>query len=225
MQASERELLEGLKKRGAFEHEGYFRVLDKGYLFQLFDSLLTNVLVHGYDITRVTMEQAKSCIQEEMETITDDNTIIPDNVLEACVDRFMTNNEFDEEKICRFLGEWLLTNPTNKRWLLEDFMEVWKKLGQDIFIPKLDYIAGLYIMHENTKQERFIQYFSVNELPTDPAQRFSALFAEKPLWRSEEIMAFIQDLAPTKKGIDSLLLKFARTHREKNLVLYGSRIK
>lgn len=224
--------MEGLEKRGAFEHEGYFRLLDKSYLLRLFDSLLNNVLVHGYDITNMTLDQAKQSIQEEM-TAVDDEEMIPDTILTACVNTFASSHvddkiRFDEEKVCRFLGEWVLSNPRNKRWELDDFMDVWKRLGHEIFTPKIEHIAGLYIMHENTriqKVEKFIQYFSVNELPTDPAQRFSALFAEKPLWKSDEITAFISDLAPTKKGLDSLLLKFARTHREKNLVLYGSRIK
>ncbi|KAI7898757.1 uncharacterized protein BX663DRAFT_229638 [Cokeromyces recurvatus] len=107
-------------------------------------------------------------------------------------------------------------------------MEVWKKLGQDIFTPKLEYLEGLYIIHERFKlqtTEKYVQYFPISELSTDPPQRFAALFAEKPLWRSEEIIPFLKDLAPEKKDQDHLLLKFARVHREKNMVLYGSRIK
>jgi sister chromatid cohesion protein DCC1 len=107
-------------------------------------------------------------------------------------------------------------------------MEVWKKLGQDVFIPKLEYLDGLYIMNERAKLhriERDIQYFPVSELSTDPPQRFSALFAEKPLWTSDEIIPFLVDLAPKKKEQELLLLKYARTHKTANRIQYGSRIK
>lgn len=206
--------------------------MDRSYLFSLYDALLTNVLVHGYDITNMTMDQAKQAIQEEISARDDENDMIPDTVLNACVSTFTTARneriEFEDAKVCRFTGEWLLTNPRDKRWHLHDFMDVWKTLGHDIFDTQLKYLGGLYIIHEVTrlqKEEKYIQYFSVNELPTDPAQRFSALFAEKRLWRSDEIEPFISDLAPTQKAMDSLLLKFARAHRENKTVLYGSRIK
>ncbi|KAI8080800.1 uncharacterized protein B0P05DRAFT_539664 [Gilbertella persicaria] len=111
---------------------------------------------------------------------------------------------------------------------MNEFMEVWKKLTQDVFSPKLEYIQGLYIAHTSTKlnqTESYVQYFPIHELSTDPAQRFAALFAEKPLWSLEEISPFLMDLAPLKKEREHLLLKFARPHRTQSTTLYGSRIK
>lgn len=122
MQASENELLDALHHKGAFEHEGYFRLFDKGYLFRLFDSLVTNAILHGSDFKCMSLKEAKMCITEEMNAVEEDESeLVPDHVLVACVNAFVSdpvdvNNgdaalEFDHQKICRFLGEWLLTNP------------------------------------------------------------------------------------------------------------------
>ncbi|EPB81753.1 hypothetical protein HMPREF1544_11503 [Mucor circinelloides 1006PhL] len=237
VQASESELLDGLKARAAFQIDGYYRLFDQGYLYHLFDLFVTNASVHSYDFKQMTLKQAKLCITEEMNAV-DQEDKIPDQVVIACINAFVTEHvdvnehdkilEFDHEKICRFLGEWLLSNPRNKRWELNDFLDMWNKLGYDIFIPKLEYIDGLYITHETKKlqhTEKYIQYFPVAELSTDAPQRFASLFAEKPLWTSEEITPFLMDLAPKKKDREHLLLKFARTHKQQNTVLYGSRIK
>ncbi|KAL0141057.1 sister chromatid cohesion protein DCC1 [Mucor lusitanicus] len=237
VQASENELLDGLRARAAFQIDGYYRLFDPSYLYHLFDLFVTNASVHSYDFKQMTLAQAKLCITEEMNAV-DQEDSIPDQVVIACINAFVTEHVdindldkvlvFDHAKICRFLGDWLLSNPRNKRWELNDFLDMWNKLGYDIFIPKLEYIDGLYIMYETKKlqqTERYIQYFPVAELSTDPPQRFASLFAEKPLWTSQEITPFLMDLAPKKKDREHLLLKFARTHKQQNSILYGSRIK
>ncbi|OBZ81941.1 Sister chromatid cohesion protein DCC1 [Choanephora cucurbitarum] len=235
VQASEGELIDALRMRGAFEHEGYYRLFDREFLFRLFDSLVTNAILHQSDFKHMSLGEAKSCIRDEIGAV-DEEEIVPDHVLLASIRMFAQHDvsqdeqilEFDEAKICRFLGEWLLANPRNKRWEMNEFLEVWKKLTQEVFVPKIEYIQGLYVMHTSTKLhqvENFVQYFPVHELSTDPAQRFAALFAEKPLWSLEEITPFLTDLAPQKKDKEHLLLKFARPHRNQTTTLYGSRIK
>ncbi|KAI9261832.1 sister chromatid cohesion protein Dcc1 [Helicostylum pulchrum] len=230
VQASRQELLQGLKERGAFEYEGYYRLFDKDYLLELVDFLLTNLLIHGMDIQHMSLNQAKECIREGSQ---EERVDIPDDLLVAMLSLFcdVADNgeiQFDRRKICRFLGEWILFNPKNKRWEVPDFLKLWSTMGHELFKPELKDIEGLYIIRETTKFQRaiqYIQYFSIQELSTDPAQRFATLFSEKPLWKLEEIQMFLTDLAPTKKQLELLLLKFARSHRQQNTVLYGSRIK
>ncbi|CAO3612565.1 unnamed protein product [Mucor hiemalis] len=237
VQASEKELLDGLSVRGAFEHEGYYRVLDRDFLFRLFDSLMTNSTTNQIDLSQMSLGEAKRCIVDEQRQLGQQENI-PDNVLTAAINVMIKNDnhggdesfilEFCQRKTCRFLGEWLLTNPEGKRWKLEDFMTYWKSMGHDIFEPELTYLKGLYVQYETVKfqvTEKYIYYFPVNQLSTEPPQRFAALFSEKPLWSLEEIEAFLDDLAPSKKEKETLLLKFARAHRTQNTTLYGSRIK
>lgn len=115
VQASEKELRSGLEKRGVFVYHGYCRTFDKTWLFRLFDSFMTNATVHSLDIHNITLDRAKDCIMEEKSTIGEDE-YIPDEILKAALSVFATMDDkevlkFDEVKTCRFLGEWLLSNP------------------------------------------------------------------------------------------------------------------
>lgn len=235
VQASEKELSEGLEKRGAFVHEGYYRLFDKDYLLQLFDYLLTNSIINRIDVKFMSLGEAKRCIKEGS---TEERVEIADNLLISAVNVFLTRIdhmdmeenmiEFDRAKICRFMGEWMLSNPRSKRWELQDFTRLWSTMSHELFTPELQDIDGLYLMYETIKLQKpikYIQYFPVGELSTDPPQRFAALFSEKPLWTLNEIQPFLIDLAPSKKEREHLLLKFARSHRSKNTISYGSRIK
>lgn len=235
VQASKGELLTGLEKRGAFIHEGYYRLFEKDYLLQLFDYLLTNSIINGIDVTFMSLGEAKRCIKEgsaeERVDIPDDLLISAINVFLARVDHLDREENmivFDRGKICRFMGEWMLSNPRSKRWELSDFTRLWATMSHELFTPELQDLDGLYLMYETiklSKNVQYIQYFPVSELSTDPPQRFAALFSEKPLWTLNEIQPFLVDLAPSKKEQETLLLKFARSHRSKNTVSYGSRIK
>lgn len=235
VQASKSELLKGLEKRGAFVHEGYYRLFEKDYLLQLFDYLLTNSIIHGLDIQHIRLGEAKRCIKEGS---SEEKLDIPDDILVSAINVFLSRVdhqyneesmiEFDRAKICRFMGEWMLSNPRTKRWELGDFTRLWSTMCHDLFKPELQDIDGLYLIYETTKLSttiHYLQYFPVTELSTDPPQRFAALFSEKPLWTLDEIQPFLIDLAPTKKEREHLLLKFARSHRNKNTISYGSRIK
>ncbi|CAO3678103.1 unnamed protein product [Rhizopus stolonifer] len=193
---------------------------------------MTNATVHSLDIHNITLDRAKDCIMEEKSTIGEDE-YIPDEILKMALSVFATMDDkevlkFDEVKTCRFLGEWLLSNPRDKKWPIEEFLQVWKTLGHDIFIPKLDYIEGLYVLYESIQMQqkrKQVQYFPVSELSSDITKRFSTLFQVKERWTLEEIVPFLNDVASSKKEKEFLLFKFARVSREDNTMYYKSRIK
>ncbi|CEP14108.1 hypothetical protein [Parasitella parasitica] len=231
IQASENQLLDALEAKAAFQLDGYYRLFDRNYLHHLFDLLVTNATVHSYDFAQMTLAQAKLCITEEMNAVDQEETV-PDQVVVASINAFVTHRvdvndddtrlTFDDAKICRFLGEWLLSNP--RAWELNDFLAVWQKLGHDVFKPKLQHLDGLYLLHGD-QMETFIRYFPVADLPTDPRRRFASLFAEKFLWTGEEIEPFLMDLAPLSKEREHLLLKFTRASKRENTMYYTSKVK
>lgn len=77
-------------------------------------------------------------------------------------------------------------------------------------------------MQQKRKQ---VQYFPVSELSSDITKRFFALFQVKERWTLEEIVPFLNDVAPSKKEKEFLLFKFARVSREDKTMYYKSRIK
>lgn len=50
------------------------------------------------------------------------------------------------------------------------------------------------------------------DLSNVPATRFSQLFAARPQWPKEELLPYVNSLAPDAHQRDSLLLKFCRAH-------------
>lgn len=110
-------------------------------------------------------------------------------------------------------------------------METWGRLTQlvlDIRVPTLTSLQGLYYTTERhvlQKPQLFITYLPLSSLPTDPAERFTRLFSEKPQWTAHDIYPFINDLARDDKQRDGLMLKFTRMQKLGNITVYGSRIK
>ncbi|KAI8982349.1 sister chromatid cohesion protein Dcc1 [Mycotypha africana] len=246
VQASESELIDGLEQKSVFGYGGYMRMFDRDYLLGLLDAFFTNASFHSKDLQHITLGEVKQCITEErqglrMQGLIEDEDL-SDPILLACINHFVTDKigtkdnhddtvvRFDEAKVCRFLGEWLLIDAQNKsyeNWELSYFMKMWKTLSLNLFEPKLEYIEGLYKLTEITKVqkvEQHISYFPVSALPMDPARRFAVLFGAKEFWSAEEITPFLSDLAPKSKERENLLLKFARMRKENDKVLYASRI-
>ncbi|KAI9010494.1 sister chromatid cohesion protein Dcc1 [Phycomyces nitens] len=238
VQASEAELRQGLEERNAFELNGYCRVVDQSHLHRLFDVLVSYCILQDIDVKAIPLGVAKQMIREGVSE--DEEYLtgpVPDQAIIACLRSFATNTNFgldddivclDEARVCNFLGRFILLSEKGKEWLLEDFMEMWKRLTPDVFSPSLDMLKGLCICNERVavhQNQIYVSYFPVAELSTDPAQRFASLFAEKKLWSVDEIRPYIEDLASDRKKQESLLLKFTRIQKTKGKVFHGSRVK
>lgn len=210
---------------------GKYRMLDRAYLHERLDALLTNATIKDLDLQCLSVADAEECM---MNDDVDEDQAMPREVVMACLDslgRWLDKDTcaLDETKVCRFLGEVLLAGSPGKEWELESFMDYWRKMAREIFTPDLSMLNGLHIVTERStvlgKQQCFVSYFPVSELPTDPAQRFSRLFAKQKQWSPEQILPYIEDLAADAKARDALLLKYTRTQRAQGKLLYGSRIK
>lgn len=205
---------------------GKYRTFDLSYLHQLLDALVTNATIEGLDLENMEIEKAQACILQLED--------IPQSVVNGCLDAFcdrLGNNRLtlNKDRVCRFLGQAALASERGKEWRLEEFLDVWKALVPDIFAVEMDMLRGLYIVSERVvtqqRRQQYITYFPVNELPTDPAQRFARLFTEKKRWTEQEIVPYLEDLAPDAKKRDALLLKYTRTQRDHGTLYYGTKIK
>ncbi|KAI8140627.1 sister chromatid cohesion protein Dcc1 [Fennellomyces sp. T-0311] len=240
VQASEVELQRGLAERNTFilnaagsliqwELLGKYRMLERNYMNGLLDALLTNVDIAGLDLHALPIEAAKDCIRQNQL----DGQDIPEEVVEVCLNAF--GDEVDgmtlrlsQERVCRFIGEWILTSEPGKEWTEEDFMDIWRKVTRGTFSPDMDMLKGLYVMTERKtihRMQNYISYFPLAELPDNPVHRFASLFSKKPLWTLEEITPYIEDIAPDSKARDKLLLKYTRRQTNKDQTVYSSRIK
>ncbi|KAI8370706.1 sister chromatid cohesion protein Dcc1 [Radiomyces spectabilis] len=148
VQASEQELIQGLKERNAFEIQGYYRLFERNYLHRLLDALVTQAIIQGHDVKEMSVKNAYECVREGLAAVEDEPTSVPDAVIMACIAAFAdddtdltvaTNSvHFNEKKICRFLGEVILASAKGKEWRLEDFMEVWRQVTPDVYQPQME---------------------------------------------------------------------------------------
>ncbi|KAF7730993.1 Sister chromatid cohesion protein DCC1 [Apophysomyces ossiformis] len=233
VQASEAELAAGLKLRHTFILNGKCRLLDRTYLNRLLDMLYTNATINGFDMQSISLENAQKCIYEGLEA----DESIAEPALMACIQSFVTDMgntfslSFDEYKVCRFIGEFVLSSTAGKEWERDDFLDVWKQLVPEGYRPAMSMLEGLVLSQEiislaPRRVQHYVSYFPVSELSTDPAQRFATLFRRKKLWSTDDITPFLSDIAPDPKKRDALLLKFTRAQKgEDGKTLYGSRIK
>ncbi|KAF9207867.1 hypothetical protein BGZ49_010351 [Haplosporangium sp. Z 27] len=159
-------------------------------------------------------------------------------MVEHCLKSFSEIEQTDSglyrlsaKKLCTFMGTHILSSiERGSRWRLEDFMKKWEESLNGHFPTDLVYLAGECIVEEERGVDRgqvitYIRYFSKNNLPSDPAARFTALFEIKNKWGGQEIRPFLRDLVLDEKKLDILLLKHARSVKQPGgSVIYSSRV-
>jgi sister chromatid cohesion protein DCC1 len=71
-----------------------------------------------------------------------------------------------------------------------------------------------------------LHYFPLSELPMSAPARFADLFLTRPKWRADAITPFLEDIAVNAKDRDKLLLKFCRSMKdEEGVIWYTARAK
>lgn len=74
-----------------------------------------------------------------------------------------------------------------------------------------------------------ISYYPSSHLPLEPAARFQSLFTTRAQWQLDDLLPFIEDVAPEAKRREALLLRFARAKKmpqgEGGGMVYSSRVR
>ncbi|KAJ9104618.1 hypothetical protein QFC21_002116 [Naganishia friedmannii] len=138
-------------------------------------------------------------------------------------------------RLVKELGKGLLSlESTLDPPTADDFIERWKEqIGPEyehlltmgiLEIPAhtphfpyaCHYQQGEYLLKQPSSasliRSPLVVPFSVTSLPTDPAQRFSDLFATRSQWRPEDMQPFLRGLTPAgdRKALDKLVVKYVR---------------
>ncbi|KAF9977472.1 hypothetical protein BGZ73_005859 [Actinomortierella ambigua] len=230
VQASDVEIDTWLKEHHACQIDGYWRLLDPRYLFDVIQEILLTMKVldmppEAVDSTRL------------MSTIMEGETDMEDWLVQHALQTFSQDHEnkdqnstliaLSADKVCGFLGTHLLaTRERGSRWPVQEFLSTWRKLVHDHFqIADLTSLAG-HVIEERVGGQLYIRYFSRADLSSDPIIRFKALFEVKSQWESQEIRPFLRDLVVDEKKLDLMLMKHARGVKQSDgRAVYHSRIK
>lgn len=222
VQASEGELVSGLFKLGACCIDGFWRVLDFGYVVDCLGDICNVISCESWSVLHVPVD--KLC-----EKINDSGELVPDFIVRHLMSFYghkISNDDnqnivkLDEEKLCRFFAEMMLRDVG--KFNLHDFLEVWQQSVPEEIVTDQKYLSGLAIIDQSAKPPN-IQHFAVESLSLNPSERFESLFEVKPKWTREEIEPYIKNLCLEGQSVSTLLTKYARSSITGGIKLYCSR--
>eukprot|EP01061_Rhynchopus_euleeides_P019766 TRINITY_DN32431_c0_g1_i1.p1 TRINITY_DN32431_c0_g1~~TRINITY_DN32431_c0_g1_i1.p1 ORF type:complete len:366 (+),score=115.29 TRINITY_DN32431_c0_g1_i1:209-1306(+) len=90
-------------------------------------------------------------------------------------------------------------------WELQQFMEEWAKCCPVIVTPTVEMLRGFAVV-----SKKHVTYFSSDDLPLTPQDRFDAMFAQEDRWSEEDMKAYIQPLLGPGVKEDQLLARYTR---------------
>lgn len=212
IQASEEELRVGLKGLAAVEIEGYWRIVDGKFMGCLLDVLILNCVQHDWPLNALkaadilpTLEQdgysrriAMHCLEVYGKTIV--------GFAEDGQHEMSQVWCLDERLVCLHYAKQLMSAG---RWKLDDFMEAWKQNLPSGMQARMEMLKGEALV-EKFGVDMWIHPFSVSSLPTTPAERFAALFRERPKWQWQDLEPYIRDLQVPGLSVEGLLIKYTR---------------
>ena len=209
----------------AIEIDGKWRGVDPEYRLHALSMLAVSASGNGWALDALPEAEVTRAMTSD--------GFIPEmamNTLRA----FATPNDdgaswaLDEERVCRALAERVLRDGVGlKNWRLVDMMETWRnklsEIGLGAVEVREEYLAGLALIERPEKAtEAFVQTFIAKDLPTEPQDRFKALWALKPRWSMAELEPYLKGQARPGQTIESQLLKHCRVIQGKP-VLYSKR--
>jgi len=205
IQASESELSEGLKELETITFKNKYFVLERNYQLRA----LTHIL-RFFDDNSWPMDSVKK--QETMEELKDlvDEDILEQVFLLYC--RPADNDDedsfaVDQDKVCRFFGNYLLTPGSN--FTADDFLDMWQKAVPEGLTTNLDQLKGLMLL-DTTSTPNKISRFAECDLPNNIHERLQVLFRTRDKWSVPDVTPFIEPLTTPKLNVNALLTKLAR---------------
>jgi sister chromatid cohesion protein DCC1 len=213
---SDAELKLELKNRNAFLYKDFYRILDHGYTSQILLLIKLSVIGDSLDWDRLSWNALQSLKDHD----------VPEEILKHVLE--MVSTEYYEEsndilyKVSqeewgKITAENGFINKKLNGLGIQEFIARWGDLVPEEFKVDLSWLKGMSFINDEK-----IYYFPQSALELDPKQRFFQLFQAKKKWSREELAPFLQDLG-TGKGLDTLLVKWARRIKDGNLYYYVTR--
>lgn len=219
IQASDDEIEATLKKYNAVVIDGHWRVLGPSYLCRFFELFFTSALLEDWQVVNGTVSR-RSVIEKFKEEFYDEfgSELILQTIFNAFQDdAHGANDEWkvSEVKVCRFFADQLLR--AKQYWESPEFMKAWRKLVGE-FTPSLPMLRGLALFEQSASSSSLedlrLRHFSLEDLPTSPADRFRVLFQTRMRWYYEDLEPYVEDLAGDEKALKGVVIKFVRFSTE-----------
>ncbi|UZJ54854.1 hypothetical protein CBS101457_004174 [Exobasidium rhododendri] len=231
VQASPKELQEGLHKNHVILIDGSYRMISPDYLMESLQVLLNHVDLHAYPLERVPFLATVSSLEKDHNMRREMTEAIlriwfgktrqekgPSNGKDKLEEPSAV--EIDVVAMVRFIGLQLLVKKAKQApTLLDDFQREWKDVvGVNLSDhTNLELLEGHYLTfpapptQPSDSHPITIQHFASSDLPLEPATRLQHLFKKREMWTLQELSPFLDEIAVDAKKRDGILLKYART--------------
>lgn len=207
VQASDDELRSGLQALSAVEIDGYWRIVDEKSMDMILSMLLNNRVLNDWALNALNEDEVVNVLELDgfppklaLHCLQVFGSKLDEGMSESCIWCL------DERRVCVHFARGILKEGKMK---MENFMEQWKRKIPEGMQVSFDMLQG-EVLTERLGVEVWVYAFSVFSLPSTPADRFSALFRERPKWVWKDLQPYIRDLSVPGLSSEGLLLKYTR---------------
>ncbi|XP_078441616.1 zinc ion binding protein [Wolffia australiana] len=205
IQASEQELMAGLKSISAVEMNGYWRLIADESIDEVLKMLLNNCIIHDWKIDLLDEEEVVAMLVSDG---------FPSLLVLHCLTALGQRVEvkarhvwsLEERPVTIHLAKQVLRGGKMK---VEAFMGKWKSNIPQGMKADLGVLEG-EVLFETFGLETWIRPYSVSALPSTPEERFAALFRERARWTWKDLQPYIRDLSVPGVSSEALLIKYTR---------------
>ncbi|KAJ6792062.1 sister chromatid cohesion protein DCC1 [Iris pallida] len=210
VQASEGELRTGLRSLSAVEIDGYWRIIDGKSMDEVLNMILNNCVLYQCPLNAIGEDHIISVLEADGYSRT---------IVLHCLDTYGSKVEnmggclwcLDERRVCLHVALRVLSG---RKMKLENFMEKWVQSIPASMKADLKMLEG-EVLFEKMGVETWLCAFSVSSLSSVPAERFAALFRERPKWEWKDLEPYIRDLKVPGLSAEALLIKYTRRSQPK----------
>lgn len=229
MQCSVVELEAAFRAIGAFDFEGFVRVLSIESEYAVAKHVLLSINAEGLDPERLYREDVLKVSQDAN---------FPSPVLDHALDLFLspldssanisTGNDkhfkFDARKYAALVAQAMLRSKSKDYWSLAPFMlQLREKIPDNLTVDE-SALEGLVCRHELGKEGVKLTYLPASSMSHNPRKRLGELFKHKPKWTFGELLPFLQDLVTAETNEEQILVAHTRSSTGPSGVkLYSSR--
>ncbi|KAI6702930.1 hypothetical protein NL676_012066 [Syzygium grande] len=206
VQASEEELKSGLKALSAVEIGGYWRLVDESCIGMILKMLLHNSVLNDWMLSALDEDEVLHVLEADG---------FPHKIAHHCLSVFgdMVDEgegrcvwRLNERRVCVHYARDVLREGKMR---INNFTEEWKKRVPEEMVANFEMLDG-EVLKEKLGVETWVRPFRVSSLPSDPSERFSILFKERPKWDWRDLEPYVRDLTVPGLSLEGLLLKFTR---------------
>lgn len=188
VQASDDELKSGLQALSAVEIDGYWRIVNEKYMDTILTMLLHSSVLNDWSLDALGEAEVVGVLESDG---------FPHALGLHCLQVYGTKVDegvgdciwkMDERRVCIHFAREILKGGKRK---MESFMNEWTQKIPDGMQASFEMLEG-EVLTEKFGVETWVHAFRASSLPSNPAERFSILFQERPKWEWKDLQPYIR---------------------------------